>query len=163
MEYNWNVIGERIRKERKKKGYTQADICDYLVKGRNTVSDWENGRCSTLSVDELVKLCRLFDCEIGYLLCEYDTPYRVQSDIATEMQLSIKAVENITRMKDKHKKLFGNGRNNLDILLSNDDFFALLTRIADYKNDKEKGIDRDTIDAKAFSLCRDFMNIVDAM
>ena len=101
-------VGQRIKEERLKNGYKrQDDLCDKLHIGRNTLSAWENGKAN-IELGDLIKLCELFNCEVGYLLCEYDTPYRVQSDISEQTQLSTKAIENIMKSRDNHKKLFGN-------------------------------------------------------
>jgi len=108
MKYNMIDVGQRIKEERLKNGYKrQDDLCDELHIGRNTLSAWENGKAN-IELGDLIKLCELFNCEVGYLLCEYDTPYRVQSDISEQTQLSTKAIENIMKSRDNHKKLFGN-------------------------------------------------------
>ena len=130
--------------------------------GRNTLSAWENGKAN-IELGDLIKLCELFNCEVGYLLCEYDTPYRVQSDISEQTQLSTKAIENIMKSRDNHKKLFGNGKNSLDELLSSDDFIAMLESVEAYRMLKSRNVDKNMIDAKAFALYKDFINIIDNM
>lgn len=97
------------------------------------------------------------------MLCEYDTPYRVQSDISEQTQLSTKAIENIMKSRDNHKKLFGNGKNSLDELLSSDDFIAMLESVEAYRMLKSRNVDKNMIDAKAFALYKDFINIIDNM
>ena len=116
-----------------------------------------------MSADDLSKLCELFGCEMGYLLCEYDTPQRVQSDISEQTQLSVKAIENIMKSRDNHKKLFGNGKNSLDALLSSDDFIAMLESVEEYRTLKRGNADKNMIDAKAFALYKEFINIIDNM
>lgn len=162
MMYDWKAIGNRIREVRNEKGLTQAKICEELRVGRNTVSEWENDK-SKPQLEDLLGLCNLFNCELGYLLCEYDTPFKAHTDVAQQTQLSKKSVENIMDLKDKHKKLFGNGKNTLDVLLSDNAFIELLRNIEEYKQLKAKNIDKNMIDAKAFMLCKDFINTIDNM
>lgn len=163
MKYNMIDVGQRIKDERLKNGYKrQDDLCDKLHIGRNTLSAWENGKAN-IELDDLMKLCELFDCEVGYLLCEYDTPYRVHSDISEQTQLSTKAIENIMKSRDSHKKLFGNGKNRLDALLSSDYFIEILQRAEEYRMLKNSNADKNIIDAKAFALYKDFINAIDNM
>lgn len=163
MKYNMVDVGQRIKEERLKNGYKrQDDLCDELHIGRNTLSAWENGKAN-IELGDLIKLCELFNCEVGYLLCEYDTPYRVQSDISEQTQLSTKAIENIMKSRDNHKKLFGNCKNSLDVLLSSDDFIKMLERVEEYRILKSSNVDKNMIDAKAFALYKDFINIIDNM
>ena len=156
-------VGQRIKEERLKNGYKrQDDLCEELHIGRNTLSAWENGKAN-IELSDLIKLCELFNCEVGYLLCEYDTPYRVQSDISEQTQLSTKAIENIMKSKDSHKRLFGNGKNSLDALLSSDDFIEILGKVEEYRMLKSSKADKNMIDAKAFALYKDFINSIDNM
>lgn len=164
MKYNMIDVGRRIKEERLKNGYKrQDDLCDELHISRNTLSAWENGKAN-IELRDLMKLCELFHCEVGYLMCQYDTPYRVQSDISEQTQLSVKAIQNIMKLRDNHKRLFGNRKNCLDALLSSDDFVAMLEKIEEYRKLKSSNnADKNMIDAKAFGVCKDFINIIDKM
>ncbi len=80
FEYNYQEIGERIRKERKKKGFSQEDLLNYIKDngkpcfGRNTLSELENGDAAAfnaIKITHLVSLCEIFNCSISYLLGEY--------------------------------------------------------------------------------------------
>lgn len=107
MEYNLNNIGKRIRTERMRKGFSQDDLIDSLGRrgiaiGRNSISKIENGDFSVgMGINLLVGLCREFDCDMGYLLCEYDEKHHVTSDICAETGLSEKTVERIRTMNRK--------------------------------------------------------------
>ena len=67
------------------------------------------------------------------------------------------------KSRDNHKKLFGNGKNSLDVLLSSDDFIKMLERVEEYRILKGRNVDKNMIDAKAFALYKDFINIIDNM
>lgn len=161
MKYDFKKIGERIRAERFKNGYrTQDDLCEKLHIGRNKLSSWEQGKRLDLNIEDLLKLCELFHCEIGYLLGEYDTPQRTTTDISIETQLSPKAVENILFCKSP-KPLIGSPTNRLDNLLSNDDFMALFQDVQNYYKLKSiKTTDSTTLEAKQFAIYRKFLNIL---
>lgn len=73
-------IGAIIRKERKKKFKSQAAFAASIREELNlqpkeitqgTVSNWENGRCFP-SLDYLLAMSRIFNCDCGYLLGDYD-------------------------------------------------------------------------------------------
>ena len=97
-------IGIRIRDTRKAAGYTQASLCEvikekYAPIDTQKLIDIEHGRGKKLDFDILLGLCDLFDCEMGYLLCEpgYENKTRVKTDIANETGLSQQAIERITQ------------------------------------------------------------------
>lgn len=104
MKYNYVEIGERIRKERKQKKWSQDDLLTELsVKGikihRNTLSDIENGcKRGVFPLPLLTALSELFNCEVGYLLCEYACKTGRNTDISNETGLSDNAINALTEM-----------------------------------------------------------------
>ncbi|MCL2372320.1 MAG: helix-turn-helix domain-containing protein [Defluviitaleaceae bacterium] len=62
------VIGKRIEKERTAKNLTKIELAKLLNVDRGTIARWEQGDIPQLR--DMLLLCKLFDCEIGYLLCE---------------------------------------------------------------------------------------------
>ncbi|MGN0275657.1 MAG: helix-turn-helix domain-containing protein [Hominisplanchenecus sp.] len=99
MEYNFELIGTRIRTERKRSNMSQDEFlamlsCNYGIgMNRNTLSAIENGRYQNFTLDFLAALCQEFDCEMGYLLGEHDTKTRLAYDIGKETGLSERAVD----------------------------------------------------------------------
>lgn len=85
------VIGERIKNLRKEKGWTQDKLAERLSKKRQTISAWEDGRI-TLTVDKLIEICNLFECDMGYILGEHDTKKRITADIQEVIGLSEEAI-----------------------------------------------------------------------
>ncbi|MCD8362340.1 MAG: helix-turn-helix domain-containing protein [Lachnospiraceae bacterium] len=106
MLYKWHIIGERIRNCRKEKGLTQEGLAEEISKKirrpsdrqlkRQTVAGWENGK-PVAKLEELTALCNIFNCEMGYLLCEDGYTHKTRSaiDIETETGLSSLAVDNL--------------------------------------------------------------------
>jgi transcriptional regulator with XRE-family HTH domain len=107
------IIGERIRQQRLEAGYKrQCDFAEALglrYESRQTVGAWEQGkRLPQLHI--LLKMCELFDCEIGYLLCEYDCKTREVTDISAATGLSEQSIKRLflfrTKKRDGKKERF---------------------------------------------------------
>ena len=76
MEYNFELIGNRIRDLRNSKGWNQdrlvEEIRQYCGFSRNTLSKIENGNSESFTLDFLLSCCKIFHCDMGYLLGEFD-------------------------------------------------------------------------------------------
>lgn len=144
MEYNFEKIGKRVKEERKAKNWTQKKLMEklspYCPLGRNTLSDIENGTCSNISLTLFSTLCKeeFFDCDMGYLLCEYDEKRHIAADIKKATGLDPDAINIILNMKDRFLKL-----SILNSFLKNDYFLAIIDEIsiADYHTEKSKELD----------------------
>lgn len=73
MKYKLKMveIGKRIKENRKEMGITQYDLLEKLHIGRNTLSDIENDK-KLPDAETLYSLCEIFNCEVGYILCDQD-------------------------------------------------------------------------------------------
>lgn len=113
MKYNFYNIGNRITQERKLLGLSQSKIIEklkdeYGVKiGRNNYSKIENGEQfeDHFSLGLLFALCDMFNCEVGYLLCEagYEQKTRRNTDIHAVTGLnkeSVAALESIQKQDE---------------------------------------------------------------
>lgn len=96
-------IGRRIKKERKDLG---LNIKEFLIKicmsesSYKTISAWERGdRIPDLT--SLVKMAELFDCDIGYLLCDFDEKKHITADIKEQTGLSEKAILSLLKLNPK--------------------------------------------------------------
>lgn len=102
MEYNFNEIGERIRQLRKAKGWSQEDFIEKIDTplARNTLSAIENGDGNRLTLHFLMQACKLFECDVGYLLGEYTDAktYDVQY-IHDQTGLTMDAICKLQRIK----------------------------------------------------------------
>ena len=122
MKYNYELIGERIRIERKNNGLTQSDLIKilreqhYVNMARNTLSSLENGNPVKIECDILFAMCSIFRCELGYLLGEYDCRTGRNTDIAKEIGISEKAIHNLDEIKANNRNII------LSLLLENDNF-----------------------------------------
>ena len=108
-KYDAKKVGDRIRDCRKETGITkdatavrgewsgkmsQEDLAKKCNVTRQTVAKWEKGELS-LTVDDLLTLCNIFECDPGYLLCEYDCKHHITADIQAATGLSERAIEQL--------------------------------------------------------------------
>ena len=105
LRYNIKAIGNRLKKERKLAGFKSMDaLSDYIrehnYRGikRQTIAKWEKGE-EMPPLDVLCTLCVPFQCDLGYLLCEYDYKTRLNADIAEVTGLSETAINNLKKFK----------------------------------------------------------------
>lgn len=106
MEYNLIKIGKRLKEERKQAGFKSHDaLSDYIRENnyrcfkRQTIAKWERGE-ELPPLDVLCALCVPFNCEVGYLLCEYDCKKRRNADIQEETGLTEDAINALRFMKE---------------------------------------------------------------
>lgn len=152
MKYNIKdnkyKIGERIRKERIEAGYkNQSDFAVALglkEDSRQSVGSWENG-IRFPSLDMFLKMCEIFECEIGYLLCEFDCKTKEETDIQKATGLSNKSIRRLflfrTRNKEKNAFFFNSPINSI---IEHDSFVELLEAINKHVwsfNENHYGID----------------------
>ena len=101
MNYDLKKVGQRIRKERKGAGFkTQGDFAKrmgYHEESRQTIGNWENGKILP-RLDDLLKMCEIFNCELGYLLCEYNCKTRENTDIQAVTGLSEEAISSLLNL-----------------------------------------------------------------
>lgn len=63
------TLGEKIGKQRKELNYTQEQLADILGVSRQSISKWESD-IAYPETDKLIKMGRLFECSMDYLLKE---------------------------------------------------------------------------------------------
>ena len=63
------TIGEKIAKQRKELNYTQEQLADILGVSRQSISKWESDLAYP-ETEKLIKMGKLFDCSMDYLLNE---------------------------------------------------------------------------------------------
>lgn len=96
-------IGKRIAKERKnaKPPMTQDDLADRLEKEignrpkQSTISMWERGNSFPDSIEIIFALSRIFNCDCGYLLCDYEERTHDATDICKATGLSEETINTL--------------------------------------------------------------------
>lgn len=134
-----DTIGERIRSERLRKGWTQVKFASKLglYVNHSRISKWENG--NEIPSDDIVRMmAEVFECEYCYLKGEYPQRTRTEADIKKATGLSDKAVEAIKNADHykgvSMKECSGNPKDMLDKLLQDARFKDVLMQIGDYYN-----------------------------
>lgn len=107
MIYDLKAIGKRIKKERIESGFKNqgafAKEMNYSQESRQTVANWENGKTMPC-LEDMLKMCELFDCELGYLLCEFDNKTRQTTDVCKALGISNEAEEKLKKIKNSYYK-----------------------------------------------------------
>lgn len=131
MQYLQEVIASRITEEREALGLTKEGLAERLNVNRNTITSWERqdikGRYPPL--EDLARMCDLFNCELGYLLGEYNCKTRAATDIQAETGLSERAIDRL-REEAQKSEIF---RGTLSELIESPLFYILVLGLADYK------------------------------
>ena len=93
--------GKRIKNLREEAGYnSQESLAEKLGYSRQTVAKWENGKTMP-TLNTLYDIVSVLDCDMGYLLCLYDTRYFEHAEICEETGLSAEAVEKLMEEKKR--------------------------------------------------------------
>ena len=131
MKYNAEEIGKRIKLQREKHNWTQKTLGQKLHITSKQISIYESGTLPP--IDNLLALCDLFDCELGYLLGEdmYSKGTLFETKVYDTIGLnsdSIKILEYITSKNSRFH--FGNEsekfRELLNILINSQNFITLM-------------------------------------
>lgn len=79
MKYSAEITGKIIKKERKRKKWSQDKLGKQLNISGKQISIYENGKTANNTLpplEMLTKMCKLFNCELGYLIGEQDYPLK---------------------------------------------------------------------------------------
>ncbi len=138
MRYNTEEIGKTIKKKRKANNLTQKNLGSKLGISGKQVSSYENGQLIP-PMDILLKMCDIFNCELGFLLGEKDYEFGTKLDTTIQKDLhlspsSINALRKITGNESSCLR-FGHESETyqriLNTLLSSDGFINLIDRMRD--------------------------------
>ena len=95
------VIGERIKKNRKPLKLTQTELLAKVYLSEKSVASlrkWERGE-RLPDLDTLARMAELFDCDMGYLLGDYEESNFSSHKVCEYTGLSEQALENISSLK----------------------------------------------------------------
>lgn len=160
-------VGKRIKALRESRGWTQQRLAEELKlsnDSRQTVNKWEHGTTPP-TLKNLLKLCQLFDCDIGYLFCEYDCKTREATDIQEVTGLSEENISWLSRINNTNDKYAGVVSLDLiNYILSNSDFWNKLNdRLPVYLTCLDyRGTEMDT-DITRYTIMRAFEELLDGL
>lgn len=131
-------IGKRIKALRKEKKLSQDDLADCIshlspardkAMGQPTISSWERG-ITLPPIDKMIALATVFDCDIAYLLGDYEKAKKDKSDICDMTGLSEKALNRIMAYKEQYPNYI----DSLNYLVESDHFENTLFCIYAYSD-----------------------------
>lgn len=100
------TLGEKIVKQRKDLEYTQEQLAEILGVSRQSVSKWESDLAYP-ETDKLIKMGKLFDCSMDYLLIDDITEKSGNGRTATFLETLYAAAKTQCRERKSEKLLFG--------------------------------------------------------
>lgn len=102
------TLGEKLSKLRKEKDYTQEQLADILGVSRQSISKWESD-IAYPETDKLIKMRKLFECSMDYLLNEDITEKNSnhESDPVPILEKLHTTIKNQCREKKSEKTVFG--------------------------------------------------------
>ncbi|WP_251207606.1 helix-turn-helix domain-containing protein [Acetatifactor aquisgranensis] len=101
---------------------------------------------SLVSLSVLLEIAKKLDCDMGYLLCEYDEKRRIVADVKEATGLEPDVIDIILNMKDSFLKL-----SILNDLLKDNYFLAMINLLYMVDYHYEKGMELDRIEKKVES------------
>lgn len=144
MKYNWFEIGKRIQTEREGLDWSQSRLCAEIRRSPDTyrlIGRWEKGvETSRPSLKDMLELCRVFNCQLGYLLCEpeYIGKSKEETNAQRSTGLSKETIENFVEWK-KHIRPYFTGRRRLEAinaLCSTESGYSALDYLASFLFDE---------------------------
>ena len=138
MKYSEEFIGKIIREERENRKWTQNKLGEKLNVSGKQVSNYERGT-PIPPIDVLIKLCELFDCELGYILGEedYSEGSKFRTAVCRETGLTTASVEAIHKITGADRSCIEFGRESekykriLNSLFSSQRLFTFIESIGD--------------------------------
>lgn len=125
--YDIHYIMKRIKQARKDAGLTQEKLAEKMYCKRETIAQWERGQY-TPSIDALVRLCDILQCDLGYMLGEYEQKQRETSDACKVTGLSEAVIERFRREEGALRK------KQLEEILLDDRFWEILNCFCKWAN-----------------------------
>ena len=112
--FNAIELGMKIRSERKANGYSLDDLREITNISRQTLAKWERGEGTGPTVDDLLSMCKAFQCDFGYLVGEYSCKTRQATDIQKETGLSETAVNSLIKLGKMESRFISDMLENVD-------------------------------------------------
>ena len=129
MIYSAEITGKIIKSERDKRNWSQKKLGDELGVSGKQISNYESGTLMP-PMDILIKMCEVFECEMGYLLNEenYADGTKLMTAIKDKLGLNTESVNALMHITGTEKSCvsFGyqseNNRRILNMFLSSPAF-----------------------------------------
>lgn len=145
MKYKSEEIGKLIKAERRKHNMTQEELGEELGITGKQISNYEHGN-PIPPMDILLKICEIFDCELGYILGEkdYSQGTKLKTIISNETGLNIEAINAVIRITGAERSCINWGyesekyRRILSNLLITEEFINFIVALAELDESYQK-------------------------
>lgn len=145
MEYDKSITGRIIKKERERKDLKQNDLAALINISPKQISKYEKGELLP-PMNMLIALCKVFDCEIGYLLGEkdYSDGSKLDTAIHEKLGLTVETIDVLKRITGRDRKALEFGycseeyRGILNRFLTNPHFFSIMERMMEIERCQEE-------------------------
>ncbi len=169
--YNINDFGNRLKIIRKARKISQDKLADNIPITRGSVIAWEKDNNSRIpSVETMIRLCEVLDCDLDYLLGRCDTYHRETAEISETTGLSPAAANTLRMWKNDSDKPGPKGMNydkdhailainTLSSLLECNEGKTVLTQIGLYLHGKiSRTLPRGECEQMEHDLFKHFLN-----
>lgn len=145
MKYKSEEIGKLIKAERRKHNMTQEELGEELGITGKQISNYEHGN-PIPPMDILLKICEIFDCELGYILGEkdYSQGTKLKTIISNETGLNREAINAVIRITGAERSCINWGyesekyRRILSNLLITEEFTNFIVALAELDESYQK-------------------------
>lgn len=145
MKYKPEEIGKLIRAERKKNNLSQEELGEELKITGKQISNYEHGKPMP-PMEVLLKICEIFDCELGYILGEkdYSQGTKLKTIISDEIGLNIKAINAIIKLTGTERECINWGyesekyRRLLNVVFTSKGFLNFMETLAELDDSYQK-------------------------
>ncbi len=134
MNYSPEIIGKKIKEQRTKRKWSQETLGENIHVSGKQVSNYENAILAP-PIDVLFEMCRIFECELGYLLGEekYESGTLLDTAIEKKLKISQEAISSLCHLtgNDRSSVLWGHESESFQAILNaifcSDDFSGLVS------------------------------------
>lgn len=145
MNYKSEVIGKMIRAERKNRGISQDKLGEKIGVTGKQISNYEHGN-PIPPMDILLKICEIFDCQLGYILGEKDYSQRtkLKTIICKKTGLNSEALNAIVRITGSERECINWGYESekygriINNLFTSKGFFDFIETLAELDESYQK-------------------------
>ena len=148
-KYSVSKTASIMKETRKEMGreYTQEKMAELLkLKNRQSYANFENGY-TLPNWEQILELCNIFECDIGYLIGEHITKRRVNADVQEVTGLSEIAITKLKAMNGGNK--WTRQTDTLNQIIACDKFGGLIGAMAGFAQEDEHAVVSDFIDVSA--------------
>lgn len=121
MKYNKEFISNKIKTERNKLKLSQSELGKMIPVSGKQISNYESGALIP-PIEILIKLCDIFDCELGYLLGEedYSSGTKLDTLISNKLGISNDSIDSLCYITGESRDCidFGHESNNYKRILN---------------------------------------------